>query len=100
MRSIVALAALVCPSLVAADAAVALESVHQAACVGCHARITGGDGSLLYGRSDGLVGDIASLRVRTAHCLRGAGRDATEAQVDAFVAYLNQHFYHFTQSTR
>ncbi len=74
------------------------ESVHQQHCVACHARITGGDGHLLYGRQDGLVANASQLRDRIDHCQRGAGLDWTAEQVRMMQEYLSRRYYRFDQN--
>lgn len=71
------------------------ESVHQAHCAGCHARITGGDGTVLYGREDGPATDRAGLEARVAHCAAGAGLAWGERERAAMVEYLDERYYRF-----
>ena len=71
------------------------ESVHQAHCAGCHARITGGDGAVLYGRPDGPATDRPGLEARVAHCAAGAGFAWSERERAAMVEHLNERFYGF-----
>ena len=71
------------------------ESVHQAHCAGCHARITGGDGTVLYGRPDGPAADRAGLEARVAHCAAGAGLAWDARERAAMVAYLDARYYRF-----
>ena len=74
------------------------ESVHQTHCVACHARITGGDGTVLYRPQDGLVGNLAELGRRVDHCRRGAELDWTEAQVQTMRDYLDARHYGFSRT--
>ena len=71
------------------------ESVHQAHCAGCHARITGGDGTVLYGRPDGPATDRAGLEARVAHCGAGAGLAWSARERAAMVEYLDARYYRF-----
>lgn len=70
-------------------------SVHQQHCTACHARVTGGDGRLLYRGTEGLVADAGALRARVDHCRQGAGLDWSEEQVAAMRDFLNERFYGF-----
>ena len=89
------LAAALCAAGIGAASAFDAESVHQARCAGCHARITGGDGTVLYGRPDGPAADRAGLEARVAHCAAGAGLAWSERERAAMVEYLNERFYRF-----
>ena len=73
------------------------ESVHQTACVGCHSRITGGDGRVLYHRPDGRAHDYAQLLGRVDHCRRGAGLAAPPFSVEHMADFLNRRFYDFAR---
>ena len=64
-------------------------------CIACHARMTGGDGALLYRRKDRLVNDYAALVERVAHCRQGTGAAWSKVQEDEVVRYLNRSFYRF-----
>ena len=90
-------AALCLPGLPEAHAFEA-ESVHQKHCVACHARITGGDGTVLYRKQGGLVRDLDQLGRRVDHCRRGAGLDWPEAQVRAMRDYLDARHYGFSRA--
>ena len=86
----------------AAGAAGATEATDEAPpeqyrqhCIACHARMTGGDGALLYRRKDRLVNDYAALVERVAHCRQGTGAAWSKAQEDEVVRYLNRSFYRF-----
>ncbi len=70
-------------------------SVHQEHCTACHARVTGGDGHLLYRGAAGLVGDAGQLLARVDHCRAGAGLDWTADQVAAMRDFLDGRFYRF-----
>ncbi len=70
-------------------------SVHQERCVACHARVTGGDGHVLYRGTRGIVANAAELRARVDHCREGAGLDWTGEQIDAMRDFLDKRFYRF-----
>ncbi len=73
------------------------SSVHQEHCTACHARITGGDGTVLYRGAEGPIGDAAQLLARVDHCRKGAGLDWTEEHVAAMRDFLNERFYGFKE---
>ena len=89
------LAAAFCAAGFGAASVLDAEIVHQARCAGCHARITGGDGAVLYGRPDGPAADRAGLAARVARCAEGAGLAWGERERAAMVEYLNERFYGF-----
>ena len=72
-------------------------SVHQEHCTACHARVTGGDGTVLYRGTKGIVGDARQLLARVDHCRKGAGLDWTPAEIAAMRDFLNERFYGFTE---
>lgn len=72
-----------------------VSSVHQEQCTACHARITGGDGHLLYRGTEGLVADAGQLLARVDHCREGAGLDWSEAQIKAMRDFLDERYYGF-----
>ena len=67
-------------------------SVHQANCASCHARITGGDGHLLYVRPDRIAQSPAELTRRVKYCGRGAGLAWETAQVAQMANWLGQYY--------
>jgi len=71
------------------------ESVHQEHCVHCHARVTGGEGDVLYRGTRGLVRDSKQLRARIDHCQRGASLNWGDVELEAMRAYLNARYYAF-----
>ena len=70
-------------------------SVHQEHCTACHARVTGGDGTLLYRGTEGLVGDAEQLLARVDHCRKGAKFDWTKEHVAAMRDFLDERYYGF-----
>ncbi|HSG22503.1 MAG TPA: cytochrome c [Azonexus sp.] len=70
---------------------------HDKACVACHVRLQGGDGSKMYTRDNRLLSTKLGImkRVTTCNAQTKAGLlPEEEAQV---AAYLNQQFYHFKE---
>lgn len=71
------------------------EQLHQSACIDCHSRMTGGDGTVLYEREERIVQSLAALQHQTARCSAGAATGWDDAQIQSVVDYLNQSHYHF-----
>ena len=71
------------------------ESLYQASCIGCHSRMTGGDGTVLYQRDDKIVTSLDALHQRVTHCANSAATNWTEADIEAVTNYLNDTYYHF-----
>ncbi|MBT9520248.1 MAG: cytochrome c [Dechloromonas sp.] len=68
---------------------------HDKACVTCHVRLYGGDGSKMYTRDGRLLSTQLDIlqRVATCNAMTKAGWfPEEEAEV---AAYLNQQYYHF-----
>lgn len=79
-----------------ADAAVGKEH-HDKACVACHAKMFGGDGSKIYTRDGRVLSDRLELLQRVAACnsqMKAGWFPEEEAEV---AAYLNQQYYHFNK---
>ena len=64
-------------------------------CVACHAKMTGGDGALLYQRKDRMVRSISELEKRVRFCQQSMKLDWNAVQQAEVVNYLNRLFYHF-----
>ena len=62
------------------------ESLYQASCIGCHSRMTGGDGTVLYQRDDKIVTSMDALHQRVTHCANSAATNWTEADIEAVTA--------------
>ena len=69
--------------------------VYTRHCVACHARMTGGDGSVLYKRKDRLVNDAQALTARVDFCQSQLKLNWASEQIATVSRYLNQHFYRF-----
>ena len=69
--------------------------LHRSQCVACHAKMTGGDGALLYKRDDRIVKTKSELEQRTAYCARGAHTGWNDEEVTAVANYLNELIYQF-----
>lgn len=69
--------------------------LHDKACISCHARLYGGDGSKIYSREGRLVSSPPELMKRVAFCSAQTKAGWQPEQEAAVAAYLNQQFYHF-----
>ncbi|AXS79464.1 cytochrome c [Dechloromonas sp. HYN0024] len=68
---------------------------HEKACVACHVRLYGGDGSKMYTREGRLLMTQLDVLQRVATCnsqVRAGWFPEEEAEV---AAYLNQQYYRF-----
>ena len=71
------------------------KPLHDKACVSCHTRMYGGDGSKMYTRDGRLLMTKLEILQRTATCnsqIQAGWFPDEEAEV---AAYLNQQYYHF-----
>lgn len=71
------------------------QELHQANCVECHSRMTGGEGTVIYKRNDRLAKNLTALRVRVSHCANGTKAGWNQSQINAVTDYLNGQFYHY-----
>lgn len=69
--------------------------LHDAACLQCHASLSGGNEYELYQRSDRKVKTLDGLAKRVQNCALAADVNWTEAQREAVVLYLKDSFYRF-----
>lgn len=60
----------------------------QRDCMSCH-------GNEVYTRSNRMVSSLDGLRHQIARCHQATGKNWSQADVDAVVAYLNKNFYKF-----
>ena len=68
---------------------------HEKACVACHVRLYGGDGSKMYTRDARLLSSKLDVLQRVAACnsqVKAGWFPEEEAEV---AAYLNQKYYQF-----
>lgn len=77
--------------------AIDAETLHNASCVECHSRMTGGDGSLLYSREERLIHDQTALLARVSRCAIGAQSGWSDTEIKAVTHYLDEQFYHFSK---
>lgn len=71
------------------------QSLYQTSCIGCHSRMTGGDGTVLYQRADKIVTSHDKLQERVRHCANASAAHWSEAEIEAVTNYLNENYYHF-----
>jgi len=70
---------------------------HDKACVACHSRLYGGDGSRMYTRQGSLMTSRLDILQRVASCnsqTRSGWFPEEEAEV---AAWLNQQYYRFSE---
>jgi mono/diheme cytochrome c family protein len=73
------------------------EAHHAEACVACHVRLYGGDGSKMYTREGRLLSTQLDVLQRVATCnsqVKAGWFPEEEAEV---AAYLNQQYYKFKE---
>ena len=78
----------------AADAARG-KQLHDKTCVGCHRNMTGGDGSVLYTRSQRRVHNLAQLESQVRRCETNLNLKWFDDDILDVVEYLNQQYYKF-----
>ena len=87
---------LVCISYAYADSDSTVE-LHRSHCIGCHARMTGGDGTLVYKRDDSIVHSKKELRQRVTYCSKGAQTNWDETEIISVTNFLNAVIYNFPE---
>ena len=75
----------------------AARPLHEKACIGCHARMYGGDGSKMYTRDGRMLSNRLELLQRVAACNAQVGAGWFPEDEASVAAWLNQHYYHFEQ---
>ncbi|MGF1546064.1 MAG: c-type cytochrome [Thiotrichales bacterium] len=71
------------------------ETLHNAKCISCHVRMTGGDGSVLYTRSDRKVTSYEALETQVRRCDANLQTKWFDDDILSVTAYLNQAHYKF-----
>lgn len=71
------------------------SDLHASSCIECHSKMTGGDGSVLYKRTDRIVTTKSSLAARVKHCAEGANTNWSQDQINTVTEYLDSNYYHF-----
>ena len=71
------------------------QTLHDAACMQCHASLTGGKPTGLYTRADRKVTTFEALQKRVKGCAVAADVSWSDKQRAQVVQYLSGSFYHF-----
>ena len=71
------------------------KPLHDKACVSCHTRMYGGDGSKMYTRDGRMLSNQLELLQRVAACNAQVNSGWFPEEEGAVAAWLNQHYYHF-----
>jgi len=74
---------------------VAGHDLHETACVACHVRLYGGDGSKMYTRDGRLLSSKLDILQRVAACNAQVHAGWFPDEEGAVAAYLNKQYYHF-----
>ncbi len=69
--------------------------LHDKACIQCHARMFGGDGSKIYTRPDRKTQTAQQLAARISGCNANTGAGWFPEDEAHVGAYLNQQYYKF-----
>ncbi|MDF1587613.1 MAG: hypothetical protein P1P93_00410 [Gammaproteobacteria bacterium] len=71
------------------------QILHDAACLQCHASLTGGKPTSIYTRADRKIATFASLQKQVKGCAVAADVAWSDKQRAQVVQYLSERFYHF-----
>ncbi len=71
------------------------HELHEKACVACHVRLYGGDGSKMYTRDGRLLSTQLDILQRVAACNAQVHAGWFPEEEGAVAAYLNQKYYRF-----
>lgn len=80
-------------------APLAVPPAYKQNCVACHARMTGGDGTVLYQRDDRIVQNRAALTAQVDYCQSSLELNWSRKTVIEVGNYLNRQFYRFHKGT-
>ena len=69
--------------------------LHDKACVSCHVRMYGGDGSKMYTRDGRLLSTKLDVLQRVASCNAMVSSGWFPEEEASVAAWLNQQYYHF-----
>ncbi len=69
--------------------------LHEKACVACHVRLYGGDGSKMYTRDGRLLMTQLDILQRVGACNSQTNTGWFPEEEAEVSAYLNQQYYHF-----
>ncbi len=68
---------------------------HEKACVACHSRMYGNDGSKIYTRDGRVLSNQLELLQRVASCNATMSSGWFPEEEGSVAAWLNKHYYHF-----
>ncbi len=71
------------------------KTLHDKACLNCHIKMFGGDGSKIYTRADRKSTSPQQLAGRISGCNANTGAGWFPGDEAHVAAYLNQHYYKF-----
>ena len=71
------------------------KPLHDKACVSCHVRMYGGDGSKMYTRDGRMLSNQLELLQRVSACNAQVSSGWFPEEEGAAAAWLNQQYYHF-----
>ncbi|MDT8371010.1 MAG: hypothetical protein RQ783_03335 [Gammaproteobacteria bacterium] len=71
------------------------QTLHDAACLQCHASLTGGKPTSIYTRADRKIATFETLQKRVIGCAVAADVRWSDKQRAHVVQYLAERFYHF-----
>lgn len=72
-------------------------AMHEKACVSCHVRMYGGDGSKMYTRDGRLLSTKLDLLQRVTSCNAQVSAGWFPEEEGAVAAWLNDKYYHFKE---
>jgi hypothetical protein len=72
-------------------------SLHEKACVSCHVRMYGGDGSKMYTRDGRMLSTKLDVLQRVAACNAQMSSGWFPEEEGAVAAWLNDTYYHFKE---
>lgn len=72
-----------------------VQALHDKACLACHARMYGGDGSKMYTREGRMLSDRTELQQRVASCSAQMNAGWFPEEEEEVAALLNRRYYHF-----
>lgn len=75
----------------------AAKPLHEKACVACHMRMYGGDGSKMYTRDGRMLSNRLELLQRVGACNSQIGAGWFPEDEANVAAWLNKHYYHFAK---
>lgn len=73
------------------------QSLHDQNCQACHIGMTGGDGSVLYTRSQRKVRSLTSLEAQVRRCESNLQLKWFDEDIADVVDYLNHAYYKFSK---